>query len=66
MSEWQGVMPYDYFLAVRMQQRDPNCCVHGHPRIPENLYVHQGGYLDCRVCQRERTARSRARRRAVA
>ena len=38
-------------------------CVHGHPRTPENLWLHaKTGAYHCRICMRDR---SRARRAAI-
>jgi len=36
-------------------------CVHGHEMTPENTYIYRGK-RSCRICIRDRLARSRARR----
>jgi hypothetical protein len=38
-------------------------CIHGHALTPDNLYVYRGK-RSCRICIRERLARSDARRRS--
>jgi hypothetical protein len=49
-------------LSVVIQN---NCCKHGHPRSPENLYIDPAGQSGCRACRRLAVARGRNRKRGI-
>lgn len=57
--------PIGRSVWTTQEQRDNNCCVHGHPLTEDNIYVTAQGKPQCRRCRTLAQQRYRERRRAT-
>lgn len=63
LKEWPPARVLEPTKNAGARARDKPRCAAGHPRTPENLYVHRGK-RHCRVCMSDRTRARRAAEKA--